>query len=426
MTAIDPSIHMENEWALDTNPFPAGAISNNDDEPWAELYPDEMSQFGRKFIRGGVRGGGSLGFLWSQGANADTGFGKTRTIREMRERINADFGQAVLTSARLRPDRMVKVAAAYANMTSGSATGLFPVLHAAVADLATPHHEVQSVLDRARDLVIQTIAERDGTPIEEVSGGAIANELRRARLDSAPAGAPVRPELIDGFAKGGYALREAIGRASDALKLRAGIAYLDFALAALKAAGIEKLYLFIDQLEDLANNRTLTRARREREVGRIRDLQEEDPYASQLRMVLTFHAGAAAALGDAWLQHRLPSFEAIPANDSSVVVLRGISSDEAGADLLRVYLDAARIEDVDDDLLPFQADAVTELIAQSQGRIGILLDQAHKVLDTAARAGLQIITAETVRHTLGGAPTAASSVATPVPADEQVDDLLLA
>jgi hypothetical protein len=233
--------------------------------------------------------------------------------------------------------------------------------------------------------------------------------------------------LIDGFAKGGYALREAIGRATDAIKLRAGMAYLDFALAALKAAGIEKLYLFLDQLEDLASNRTLTRARREREVGRIRDIKEEDPYASQLRLALTFHATAATVLGDIWRQHRLPSFEVVPSNDSSVVVLRGISSDEVCAELLRVYLDSGRVEDVDDDLLPFQTDAVTELIAQSEGgRIGILLAQAHKVLDAAARGGLPIITAETVRDTLGGAPTTTASVATPVPADEQVDDLLLA
>ena len=69
--------------------------------------------------------------------------------------------------------------------------------------------------------------------------------------------------------------------------------------SSVKAGGIERLFLFVDQLEDLANNRTLTKAKRDREVGRIRDLQEEEPYASQLRMVLTFHSTAAAALADA-------------------------------------------------------------------------------------------------------------------------------
>ena len=426
MTTLDPNDYMESKWGLDANPFPPEAISNNDGEPWAELYPQEAKDFGRKFIRGGVRGGGALGFLWSQGASADTGFGKTRLIREMRDRINTDLGKTVLTEAGLRPERIVKVAAAYTNLTSGTAMGLFPVLHAAVADLGIKHGDIPSVLEQARKLVIERVAAREDIPIDDVTKAQIEEEVRRVRLDTAPTGSPLRPELVEGFATGGVALRQAIAQASDALKLRAGIVYLDFAIAALKAAGIDRLFLFVDQLEDLANNRTLTKAKRDREVGRIRDLQEQDPYASQLRMVLTFHSTAAAALADFWLKHRLPSFEAVPANDSAVVVLRGITSDEAGAELLRVYLDACRVESVDDDLLPFQADAVSELIAQSQGRVGILLSQAHKILDATARAGLQVITAETVRDTLGGAAAGPPSPSSAVPGDDDVDDLLLA
>ncbi|MCU4183051.1 hypothetical protein K6U06_01665 [Acidiferrimicrobium sp. IK] len=44
MTIIDPYVHMENEWGLDQNPFPAEAISNKDDEPWAELYSAEIAR----------------------------------------------------------------------------------------------------------------------------------------------------------------------------------------------------------------------------------------------------------------------------------------------------------------------------------------------------------------------------------------------
>lgn len=426
MTIIDPYIHMENTWGLDQNPFPAEAISNRDDEPWAELYSTEIAAFGRKFIRGGVRGGPALGFLWSQGASADTGFGKTRLIRQMRDRINADLGRSVLEATGLKPERIVPVAAAYTNLKSGVAMGLFPVLHAAVADLGVAHGGQPSVLDKARANVVARIAERDGIDPADVTKDAIINELRRVRLERAPAGSPLRPELLDGFAAGGVDMQEAIARASDAMKLRAGIAYLDFALAALKAAGIERLFLFVDQLEDLANNRTLTKAKRDREVGRIRDLQEEEPYASQLRMVLTFHSTAAAALADMWVMHRLPSFEAVPANDSAVVVLRGITNEDDGAELLRVYLDASRVEDVDDDLTPFQTDAVSELIAQSQGRIGILLSQAHRVLDAAARAGLATITAATVADCLGGGGSAAATAPTATTDADGVDDLLLA
>jgi hypothetical protein len=425
VTVIDPNEHMENEWGIDANPFPAEGISNKDDEPWADLYPDEVKAFDRKFVRGGVRGGPAIGFLWSQGPSEDTGFGKTRLIRQMRDRINADLGADVLTGSGLKADRIVKVAAAYTNLKSGVAMGLFPVVHAAVADLGIAHGGKLSVLDRARTLVIQKIAARDQIALDEVTGTMIANEVRRVRLETAPTGSPLRVELLEGFAAGGVDMQQAIAQASDALKLRAGIVYLDFALAALKAAGIERLFLFVDQLEDLANNRTLTKAKRDREVGRIRDLQEEEPYASQLRMVLTFHSTAAAALAEFWIKHRLPSFEAIPANDSAVVVLRGITSDEDGAELLRVYLDAARVSDVADDLVPFEPDAVTELLAQSQGRIGILLGQAHKVLDAAARQGRNSITAAVVSDTLGATTT--TTAPTPsIATGDDVDDLLLA
>src|SRR5438128_1758042 len=132
--SYDAFDYMESTWALDTNPFPAEAISSRDDEPWADLYPDEVAAFGRKFIRGGVRGGGAIGFLWSQGALADTGFGKTRLIRKMRDQINLDLGASVLARAGMSTQRTVKVAAAYANLNSMNAAGLYPVLHAATAD----------------------------------------------------------------------------------------------------------------------------------------------------------------------------------------------------------------------------------------------------------------------------------------------------
>ena len=45
-------------------------------------------------------------------------------------------------------------------------------------------------------------------------------------------------------------------------RLRNGLYYLDFALGALAAAGIDHLYLMIDQLEDLATTRSITSAKR--------------------------------------------------------------------------------------------------------------------------------------------------------------------
>ena len=49
-------------------------------------------EFRRKLIRGGVRGGQAIGFLWSQGVRADTGFGKTTLMQEIAREINKDLG----------------------------------------------------------------------------------------------------------------------------------------------------------------------------------------------------------------------------------------------------------------------------------------------------------------------------------------------
>ncbi len=80
--------HMEEAWKLDRNPFPAEAIRiQNAEQPYSEsVFPEETKEFRRKLIRGGVRGGQAIGFLWSQGVRADTGFGKTTLMQEVLER----------------------------------------------------------------------------------------------------------------------------------------------------------------------------------------------------------------------------------------------------------------------------------------------------------------------------------------------------
>ena len=44
----------------------------------------------------------NVGFLWSQGAQADTGFGKTTLMRQIAKEINRDLGVNTLTKAGVR------------------------------------------------------------------------------------------------------------------------------------------------------------------------------------------------------------------------------------------------------------------------------------------------------------------------------------
>ena len=136
--AVDALAHMEEAWKLDANPFPAEAIHAHDGPYCPTVFDEESQEFRRKLIRGSVRGRANIGFLWSQGAHADTGFGKTTLMRQMTREINRDLGVDTLTRAGVGARKQVPIAAAFSNLNGLNASGLYPVLFNAVIDLAQP------------------------------------------------------------------------------------------------------------------------------------------------------------------------------------------------------------------------------------------------------------------------------------------------
>lgn len=410
--------HMEEAWKLEKNPFPAEAIRvQNAEQPYSEsVFPEETKEFRRKFIRGGIRGGQSIGFLWSQGVRADTGFGKTTLMQEVSREINKDLGSETLEKAGAKKPGQVAMAAAFSNLNNLNATGLYPVLFNAVIDLATaPSAGAKSVFGNARERIIADL----GTD----EADAIAKHVREAWANIGGTSGPLRGELVDAFAPGGgKQLKAELGGVSATARLRNGLQYLDFALAVLAAARIEHLFLMIDQLEDLATNRSITAPKRSREIGRIRDLLESAPYATRLHMIFTFHNRAAQVLDRYWEENRLPPFEVSSSNTSSVVVLGGLKHAEQSKELLRVYLQDARIEDVDDDLLPFEPAAVEVLREIADGRPGVLLSRARELLNAAAEQELPKISGKFARQYFENqAP--ASDADDRGGTDESVDDI---
>jgi hypothetical protein len=386
--------HMEEAWKLEKNPFPAEAIRvQNAEQPYSEsVFPEETKEFRRKFIRGGIRGGQAIGFLWSQGVRADTGFGKTTLMQEVSREINKDLGTETLEKAGAKKAGQPAIAAAFSNLNNLNATGLYPVLFNAVIDLATvPAAGTMSVFDNARARIIGEVGSDDAH--------GIAERVRDAWNDIGGTSGPLRSELIEAFANGGAKqLRVELGSVSATARLRNGLQYLDFALAVLAAAKIDHLFLMIDQLEDLATNRSITAPKRSREIGRIRDLLESAPYATRLHMIFTFHNRAAQVLDRYWEENRLPPFEVSSSNTSAVVVLGGLKDVEQAKELLRVYLEEARIDDVEDDLLPFEPVAVEVLREVADGRPGVLLSRARELLNAAAEQELPKISGKFARQ----------------------------
>lgn len=420
MSTIDPYTHMEEAWKLDANPFPSEGIRRSADEPFSPgVFPEESADFYRKLIRGAVVGSKSIGFLWSQGIGGDTGYGKTTLLQTASREINRDLGSTVLQSSGMRTERLVAIAAVYANLNNLNATGLFPVLFDGVVEAATPPKDDTPLFDKAR----QAIADRVGD-----DATAIAADLTAVRLRIAPSGVPLRPELVYAFAGGGAsALLAQISTASQAARLRNGLQYFDFLLTVLAAGGIDHLFVFVDQLEDLATNKSINSAKRSREIGRIRDLLEGAPYAGRVHFVFTFHNTAAQVLERFWSINRLPRFEIAPDNTASVVVLRGLSNDDQVAELLKVYLMDKRLEHIEDELLPFEPDALGVLRRVSQGRVGILLGKAHELLSAAAERGLPRIDGDFASRYFEGAVDPSDTTAAEAETVERadIDDLLL-
>lgn len=420
---IDVFDHMEEAWKLERNPFPPEAIRRqNAEEPYSpDVFSEEEKEFRRKFIRSGVRGGPAVGFLWSQGRRADTGFGKTTLMQEMGKEINSDLGATTLEKAGAKKGSQPPIAAAFSNLNNLNAAGLYPVLFNAVIDLATsPEAAAESAFDKARLRIV--------TELESNDAKQIAAHVRDAWASIGGTSGPLRPELIEAFASGGSkSLKAALAAVSPTARLRNGLQYLDFALAVLAAAKIDHLFLMIDQLEDLATNRSVTAPKRSREIGRIRDLLEGAPYATRLHMIFTFHNRAAQVLDRFWEENRLPPFEVSPSNTAAVVVLGGLKDTDQAKELVRVYLEGARTEQVEDDLLPFESGAVEVLRDVSDGRPGVLLSRAYELLNAAAEQALPTISGRFARQYFEGqAPSGDAGDRTElINSVDDIDDLLL-
>src|SRR5581483_664761 len=334
--------------------------------------------------------------------------------------INEDLGAKTLEKAGAKKEGRPAIAAAFSNLNNLNASGLYPVLFNAVIDLATaPTTESHSVVDKARARIVEQLGNDDTD--------AIAQQVRDAWTRIGGTSGPLRPELVNAFAEGGgNQLKAELGAVSATARLRNGLQYLDFALAVLAAADIDHLFLMIDQLEDLATTRSITAPKRSREIGRIRDLLESTPYATRLHMIFTFHNRAAQVLDRYWEENRLPPFEASSSNTSAVVVLGGLKDVDQAKELLRVYLEEARIEEAEDDLLPFETAAVEVLREVADGRPGVLLSRARELLNAAAEQELPKISGKFAKQYFDNqAPSVEGERVALGETTDDIDDLLL-
>src|SRR5215213_9015202 len=139
--APDAFQHMEEVFGHDANPFPGEAVNTEGEiEHYSDLvFPDETKEFRSKTIRGALQGNRKMMFLWSRSPSGDdTGYGKTALMRATVQAINDDFGYRLQTDLGVKPERVRRIAGAFTKLDEQSQNGLYPILHAATQDMASP------------------------------------------------------------------------------------------------------------------------------------------------------------------------------------------------------------------------------------------------------------------------------------------------
>ena len=384
------------DYGLKENPFPAQVYGESG------IYTDdvvskELAEFREKLVVGALSEKRPMSFLWSLGGyGRDTGFGKTAMLRRVREEVNADWGMTTLTKVGVEASIAAEfeVCAAYGCFKAREVTNFYAGLFSAVLDAANPEEtdngEETSLVWRLRDRLFSNAGETPEELTVSSRTSVIHDQLtlaRRAYGIGLPSFRKDFWELL-GEARDAREFADRLDQTvSPTARVRNGLYYFVTFVALARAAGMRGVLIFLDQLEDLANPRLSTKAKRHREVERFRDDIFEDPFLSDtVRYVLTFHRRAEEALAEPWVAARLPSFSPeLRSNAPKVVILRGLTSDDSAEALIRAYLkDSLDGDGADNPLGPFTIDAVRRMREKTEGRIGEFLVRAREVLEAAA------------------------------------------
>ncbi len=398
---------IRNKWGLEHNPFPAEAIAvlgGNDDRENGRLFRPEVQteQFDEaigKFVLGAVYNGQRFGALWSQSTVLDPdsrGYGKSVLLQYLSCYLNEDFGKAAFLKVGMEESDAEDnpICALLASFDTASTKNLNSLFFSAV-EYGTDfrrHDGEPTLYERLYERLCAVAGTDDTMTLAEQ-----CHDAYRA-LKGRTLGPPEEKFLAALCAGEARAVQDFLDEVTPQKRSRSGANYLATLLLFIKAAGIGKVMLFCDQLEDFASPQTPKKTRSV-EVERFRDfIVELLPMADMVSVVVTMHPRALASIEEFWQLADLPSLRVDEANRHIVVVMPPLGTLDQATRLLTAYLTAAR-RDPDaarDALAPFTEDAVEELWTHSTKKPRDLLRKAHKMITFAAEENLEVIDAAAV------------------------------
>lgn len=416
---MNPSPHvagtvwLKRNWQLSHNPFPTNGIARlggKDPRENGLLYDDavnadKLAEATEKFVLGAAFSGLRFGYLWSIGITDDDsearGFGKSALMQHLAWSLNQDFGNSAYLSCGLDESDAaeVPICGLLTSFDTAQIRSLAAALFTAVeyaVDFKTKDDE-PTLAERLR----RRFSERANTDDPLTLGRLVADEYRKLRGRTL---GPPDDKLIAALCEPDpLVAADYLDQVKPATRTRNGANYLATFLLFAAAAGIERVLLCCDQLEDLASTAT-AKSKRSLETERFRDVVLETlPMADMLAVVLTMHPRAALTIGEPWQMADLPSFEVSSANRHRVVMLQALHSAAEAKRLLATYLHAARKDGTPsgaEDLSPMTTDAADALFTRSNRRPRDILRKAHGLFEYAASENISEITAETVVQAL--------------------------
>jgi hypothetical protein len=387
--------YLQDAYGLAQNPFPATAIArwgSSDERENGLLFNSdvcsrEYDETVDKFIVGPIDSGSKFHFLWSLGEGEEArGFGKTVLLRHLSRAINTDLGRELLERHGFDADeaRNTPVLAAMGtfnktDITSLSAVCLEQVRHLAQVD---PSAGV-SPLMVLRQRLAEILEVRPGD--EEAAAEVIRKKIKDTdlALSGKTLGSPDR-KFIDCFANGNWPGLVSLVREADQ---KNGFDLLSTSFVVARAAGIKRIFLFIDEVEAFASSDT-PKKRRSMEVERFRDIAiETQPFGDMASYVLTMHPAAARSIDEFWSLARLPKIDHLSRQSQRITVILNPLDDIADVEtLITSYLKISRRSDINVETIhPFDRAALHVLLEHSGGRPGPMLKFAHELIEEGAR-----------------------------------------
>lgn len=397
-------VWMKKKYLFKKNPLPKLAIvkpgSQESSENGSNFNPGAVSSdinncFDRFVLEPAYGTGGDFGALWSLGEGDEArGYGKSNIGMYMSKGICEDFGHEKLMEMGLTSNEAEKVPliAAYASFDKNKNNSFNAVAFEHVKWLTDEKNGInnKSPVERIRARLINT-KKRKKSDLDHAY-----RNVKEFRTDVS--GTTLGP-LLDEFLRhliysDNRGIKEYLGEINEWHRTRNGFMYLDTLLTFAATAGIKRVILFTDQVEDFAATGT-TRSKRIREVERFRDIiAETSPFNQMVYFILTMHPRAYLAIEDIWLDARLPSLRPEdPGSGMRTVVLEGVKSGDDAVKLFESYLQNKqyRIKEHKNKLHPFTQEAIEYLREVWSGKPGYMLQSGHAILWRGAKENTPVI-----------------------------------